>query len=346
MTGPVPNTLLNLSYEHQRRRLRSLAETVRGSYDLQDGRLKLLTYEDNAVYQVQSSGGQRFVLHMAVCSSASPRELRSEMTWLEALHRDTGLAVPEPIRTSDGRLVGSLRIEGDLEVSYGLLSWIPGKPLGSRPSLAGMRQAGDLTARLHEYAHRWSPPADFLRPTWDLDWVFGPSAVLSDPSTSPLERRAREVVQASGHRLRHELGSLATGPDIFGLLHADINLFNVLIDRERVGLIDFDDCGWSHYPYDLAVMLYALRFWVGERGRDSHREATLRNAFLGSYFRRRPSSNPVLGLLPSFMAMRALILMRFSLQSPNSRVQQWAVASRKRRIRHLEEYLDGQLLAF
>ncbi|MPZ15002.1 MAG: hypothetical protein GEU73_11365 [Chloroflexi bacterium] len=85
MTGTVSNTFVDLSYEHQRRRLRSLATTLLTSYDLQARRLKLLNYEDNAVYQVQSPNAR--VQQWAVAS------LKRRVRHLEEYHGGQLLAL-------------------------------------------------------------------------------------------------------------------------------------------------------------------------------------------------------------------------------------------------------------
>ena len=62
---------------------------------------------------------------------------------------------------------------------------------------------------------------------------------------------------ASVRRAQRELGD---GPEVFGLIHADLHQENYLFDRGRVRAIDFDDCGWGHFVYDLAVTLSELRW--------------------------------------------------------------------------------------
>ncbi len=57
-------------------------------------------------------------------------------------------------------------------------------------------------------------------------------------------------------RAQRELG---TGPDVFGLIHSDLHQENYLFHRGRVRAIDFDDCGWGHFVYDLAVTLSELQ---------------------------------------------------------------------------------------
>ena len=52
---------------------------------------------------------------------------------------------------------------------------------------------------------------------------------------------------------------LGQGPNVFGLIHADAHLDNVLFDGQQARLIDFDDCGFGYRIYDVAVALWELR---------------------------------------------------------------------------------------
>ena len=39
----------------------------------------------------------------------------------------------------------------------------------------------------------------------------------------------------------------------FGLVHADLRLANLLVEDEKVNVIDFDDCGYSWFMYDFGT---------------------------------------------------------------------------------------------
>jgi Ser/Thr protein kinase RdoA (MazF antagonist) len=62
-----------------------------------------------------------------------------------------------------------------------------------------------------------------------------------------LERLATAVMS----RLRR----FGEGPARFGLVHADLRLANLLVDGSEITVIDFEDCGFSWYLYDLACAL-------------------------------------------------------------------------------------------
>jgi Ser/Thr protein kinase RdoA (MazF antagonist) len=59
--------------------------------------------------------------------------------------------------------------------------------------------------------------------------------------------------------VRQAQRELGASPDVFGLIHSDLHQENYLFHRGRVRAIDFDDCGWGHFVYDLAVTLSELQ---------------------------------------------------------------------------------------
>jgi Ser/Thr protein kinase RdoA (MazF antagonist) len=71
------------------------------------------------------------------------------------------------------------------------------------------------------------------------------------------------VADAAERRQLQRLADVVTGrlrrfgeaPGRFGLVHADLRLANLLVDGERITVIDFEDCGFSWYLYDLACAL-------------------------------------------------------------------------------------------
>ena len=89
---------------------------------------------------------------------------------------------------------------------------------------------------------------------------------------------------------------LATRPDATGLIHADLHYENFLFHDGVARAIDFDDCGWGFYLYDVAVTLWELE--------EREHYSQLRDAFLEEYGQHRP-------LPPNHDAhLRALFLLR------------------------------------
>lgn len=100
--------------------------------------------------------------------------------------------------------------------------------------------------------------------------------------------------------LRHRLAGLARDRTRFGLIHADLRLANLLIEGETTAIIDFDDCGFGWYLFDLAGALSFL-----EERADA---AELIAAWLEGYRRIAPVPADMEAAIPTFVLLRRLQL--------------------------------------
>jgi Ser/Thr protein kinase RdoA (MazF antagonist) len=106
------------------------------------------------------------------------------------------------------------------------------------------------------------------------------------------------VVAAAISSIWATLQALGEEPGAFGLIHADLHHRNLLFGREGIGAIDFDDCGYGHWLYDLAVPLTVLRHHPAHDG--------LRQGLLSGYHRRRPLPVDQEAHLETFIALRTV----------------------------------------
>ena len=99
----------------------------------------------------------------------------------------------------------------------------------------------------------WRRPAGFVRKVWDFETTLGASPHWGD------WRRARGLAPDGRALLERCAGAArwlaahGSGPETFGLIHADLRLANLLVDGDRLGVIDFDDCGFGWFLYDFAA---------------------------------------------------------------------------------------------
>jgi Ser/Thr protein kinase RdoA (MazF antagonist) len=258
---------------------RALASTALSAWDLPDPRFTKLPKGWNATFRVEA--GARYVLRVARPDGPTPAQVRAEATWLAALRRDTDLVVPEPVRTRDGDLVTT--VDGRACVLY---RWIDGRFLDAGLTPAHLHAVGILTARLQEHGASM-PPLD--RPRVDRLFCDDPVGLVAG-LTSPAYG---EVVAGVLDRY-----AAAASTSDSGFLHADLHQENVLFTGGRVGAIDFDDCGYGPYAYDLAVTISEL--WHLPRA------AELRAALLEGYGTLRPV--PAAAVLDDLVAFRYLQL--------------------------------------
>jgi Ser/Thr protein kinase RdoA (MazF antagonist) len=87
--------------------------------------------------------------------------------------------------------------------------------------------------------------------------------------------RLHEVARRLHARLQDVFRTLGDGRDQFGVIHADFILGNCLFHGHRVRVLDFDDCGWGYFLYDMAPLIGNLK--------DFDRDGSLVRAFLAGY---------------------------------------------------------------
>jgi Ser/Thr protein kinase RdoA (MazF antagonist) len=178
-------------------------------------------------------------------------EIASELAWLTALQRRSGLRVVRPLAGRQGLVT---EIDGRFLVGFSLIA---GQELHPGDDLSRWFAAlGEVTARLHLHARAWTPPAGFTRKRWDAVTILGPAPHWGHwRRAQGLDRDGEALLARATGALAARLNAYGTGPDVFGLIHADLRLANLMVDDQGLWAIDFDDCGFGWWVYDLASAL-------------------------------------------------------------------------------------------
>jgi Ser/Thr protein kinase RdoA (MazF antagonist) len=259
----------SLSHGGQVRRLASLSRAALRAYPVRGARLRLLAHFWNTTFRVTVPDGGRYVLRVHHRGQSSIEAVRSELLWLTALRED-GFSVPEPVRNEEQRLVTVATHPSVPEPRLCVLfRWVEGRFLYRGLTPAHLAQAEDLMACLHRHAAQWRRPREFTRHGVDnLDPMQRGQDDLLDPAvaervtqtvTAVCTPEAGRVIAAVIPRIRATLQPLGQEPDAVGLIHGDFHHRNFLFGKGGISAIDFDDCGYDHWLYDLAVPLTELQ---------------------------------------------------------------------------------------
>src|SRR6185312_13535401 len=143
-----------------------------------------------------------------------------------------------------------------------VLRWMEGRSHASAPRPVHLRRLGGVMAQLHEHAAGWRPPPGFVRIRWDWETFFGDTM---------------------------DYGGL-NAADVW-----DLHPGNALFWHGEVRVIDFDDCGFGYWLYDIAVALWELRH--------RHDYGQFRDALIEGYTQHRPLPGD-LTLIDDFIATR------------------------------------------
>jgi Ser/Thr protein kinase RdoA (MazF antagonist) len=134
------------------RRLRKIAEIALKEFNLSDSTLTFLHYQGNVIFRVDvpnikaedESGpylSNRY--NLRILSIKDIDTIHGELLWLDALGQGTELPVPEPVPTTDGRLLTTIATPGvpDGRV-VSLMRWVDGKHLSNSYSPSHLKSLG------------------------------------------------------------------------------------------------------------------------------------------------------------------------------------------------------------
>ena len=239
----------------------------------------------------------RYLLRVHDAIYQTSEYIASEMEWLRALREDTDLAVPEPVPNVHGTFMTEAYATDVSEPRVcSLLRWMNGRAY-RHASPNRLTAIGEVMAQLHNHAEGWRPPPGFTRRRLDWDGLLGdesgfdvsPERVWKSQPDSYVE-----LFETVSEKIKAAIRELGDGPEVFGLIHADLHTSNLLFYGNETRVIDFDDSGFGYWVYDMAVSLL-------QNGRPD-----LRDHFFQGYARHRPIPVDQLKYVDTFTAARRL----------------------------------------
>ena len=297
-----PDDFYRLPSQQQTAALTELARTALPAWGLPaDSSVELLEERENAVFVATTNDGERFVLRVHRAGYHSDVQLRSHVAWARALQRDGVVRTADVIDTTGGEpftVVSHAAVPERRQVS--LLRWAEGIKLSELGGGAEQEFGliGELMAKLHSHAAGWKPPPGFDVLNWDADGLVGDNPTWGRFwEADGLDADDRALMQVFRQRTRRELEEFGASVDRFGLIHCDFLAENLLVEGDRITLLDFDDAGYGWHLFDIATALAMATL------RDDFEN--LRGAFLAGYRRQCPLPEEHLARLPLFLALRA-----------------------------------------
>lgn len=235
-----------------------LQRGVTAAWGLDGCELRLITVSENATFRVMRGTQPVAVLRVHRPGYVDdPRQVASELAWVEGLAADVDVPVPEVIHRLDGDTVSAIPDdEGRLWYTV-MFAFVPGTILEDvtdpGPHFA---RIGEITARFHEQARSWRRPEWFTRFSWSPADMVGATARWGDWRDAALTDSARRRLERAERHALEAVAAFGDRPGARGLVHADLRPSNIMVGEDgALTIIDFDDCGNSWFLYDFASAL-------------------------------------------------------------------------------------------
>jgi len=273
-----------------------LEEALR-RYGVTPDRARLLDGFESFMYEFDGTSGE-YILRLGHSLRRSELLIQAEVDWINYLAAG-GAAVARAILSAQGRLVEAIDDgHGGQFLATAFVKARGQSPWDSGWSPTLYETYGQSIGRMHALSRRYRPtdPA-WQRPHWD------------DPALMEVERffpTDDTIVRQKYRALLAYLRGLPRSIETYGLIHQDAHGGNFFVDEAgRITLFDFDDCAYSWYANDLAIILF---YMITNRADAIEITREFMPHFLRGY--RRESQLDPIGLkeLPHFLKLREIDL--------------------------------------
>lgn len=316
-----------------------LAQQALGQYQLKDPETTFIRHNENITLKVRDRGTTDMYLlriHKPVSQGLlgiqhTKEGLDSEVKILRAIDARRIFPVQTPIPNSNGEFVTRIFNEETGKDMYAtLLTWIDGKTLSFQEENLDMLaySIGESVAAFHQFSQDFLPEGTLSRNSYDIDRIdrtierlkAGVKAEIFSQAEYEMIKEVLALVKVYLHELKLQEGS-------WGLIHGDIIPGNLIIDNNKVSLIDFCLSGYGFYLFDVGSI-------------SSEFEPHLRGFFFEGYASKISFSEGNLKYVEALIFMDIFISYLFFIDDENK--NKWIKPHFKELIASCKGFLEGK----
>lgn len=281
---------------------KDIKKAVSINYDLfQNPQISLLKYSENIICLITDAENRKAVVRINRPNYHNAEELESELAWITQIRKWTDINTAVVYHGRNGKVLQNFTSAGGFEYTYSIQSFVEGKTLKELENgiYDGMEKVGMTAAKLHLLEEKFPHDKNnFKRFTWDINDTLSEEArwghfLLFEGMTS----EEKEIFLNAEIIMKQRLEKYGRNPNNYGLIHSDLHSENLIIDKDRISLIDFDDCGYGWYLYDLASAVSQQSENIGE----------FVSAYLKGYQKIRKLSEADMREIDTFVLMRRFV---------------------------------------
>ncbi|MCY1402361.1 Stress response kinase A [compost metagenome] len=300
--------------------------------------LRLISLSENAMFLV-THGPLKWVLRVHRLGYHSAAGVRSELAGMQALRAEAGVETPLAVPGQDGELVQHVCAapfpEPRMVVLFDFIAGVQPEPDNLYDAFD---QLGAITARMHLHSRQWQRPAFFERQVWDYEGAFGERPIWGHWRAGFARHLpGLELIERADALMRQRLQRYGKDHGRFGLIHTDFRLANLLVAGGEAKVLDFDDCGFGWFLYDVASSTTFI---------ENHADiGSIVAAWVDGYRKVAALDAEDIAEIPTLMMFRRLIILGWAGSHPGTDLaREMGDAYSAETVELAEKYLCGQLL--
>ena len=323
------------SYKAQVLRLRRLAEEALKRFPINVKNIDFIHHGENTTFKVTDTRNKKYLLRVHRKDYHTEEAINEELRWLESLGKTTDLQVPVPLRSKHDQLIETVDNTGMNGARHTcLFHWIEGQSLFKGITPKHLHLIGQKMALLQRHTENKKVQH---RNYWSAEGLVGLTpkfgSILQLQTVTKQQQKfiadqRQEVFKAlSNYEKRNS--------DKMGLIHADMHFGNVLFMNQDMGVIDFDDCGYGSYIYDIVIPIIMTEHMLKAK-KDLKRLPEYQDALLEGYSIKMSLNDKDIAMIPYYKKARRLLMLGWmQVRFDNPRIK----AHFKKALKNTLEYL-------
>ncbi len=240
-----------------------IAKELLTQYYIINPEIKFIRHNENITYKItDSESNKSYLLRVHKPSleglfgiQHTLKGIRSEIEILQKLKHKGLLHFQKPVTNKLGEYVTEYKLDNYNHPCYAtVLEWIEGDTLTLKENDVNKiaYNLGQNLALFHTSLKEFKPSEDFLRPNYDadrIDIVIDELKYCVEVNLFSIEHY--DIIKKVLITVKNQINELNTRPNTFGIIHADMQLGNIVLNNGNPCIIDFAFCGFGYYFFDL-----------------------------------------------------------------------------------------------
>lgn len=181
--------------------------------------------------------------------------IKSEIKMLQEINNKGLLYAQKPIANNLGDYITECELDNFNHPCYAtILEWIEGDTLTLKENnIKEMAyKIGQNLALFHKSLKEFKPSKDFIRPIYDVDRIDSAIDELKYcVEVNLFDMEHYDIIKRVLILVKNQILELNNREDAFGIIHADIQLGNIIVNNDNPCIIDLGFCGFGYYAFDL-----------------------------------------------------------------------------------------------
>ena len=313
----------------------SILKNIVGRYSIAQESLSTSSGFMNIIYNC-TINDKDVILRISHSSRRSVNQIEAEVSWISFLGNN-GMSVCNAFTSKNANVVESIS-DGEDGVFHATLFR---KAEGLLPNFKMLNSSffnnyGSYIGKMHNLNKLYSKSlTKIMRPHWNNSSLS--EIIIRLP-------QSEHIIVEKCLRLFDCIKALQIGTDSYGLIHQDAHTSNLFVDdKGAITLFDFDDCCYSWYINDLAIIFFYASFWYQE---DTRRFIdNFLKPFQEGYLR-ETNLNPIwYNEIPYFLKARELDIYSLLYDNKNTNLMCGFIKGRKKKIEDGVPFLEIDFLS-